>query len=262
MDIFLVIGIVVGVLSVVVGMIVKGANVAVLINPAAAIIVLVGTVAAVMNSYPKNEFLNAARITKKLFKGDSDQDSIAIIEEIVEVAKMTRKDGLLSIEDRIEAMDNKFMKLGLELVVDGADPEYVRDILTTEIDSTEERHRGCSMIFSTAGSSAPTLGVLGAVIGLIGALGNLDDTEMLAHMISAAFVATLYGIFFGYVICHPFANRLKRKSNDEINNMYLILEGVLAVQEGMNPNLIQKKLLSMIKPSDKLKFLESRQGEK
>jgi chemotaxis protein MotA len=262
MDIFLVLGVVIGVLSVVVGMIVKGANVAVLINPAAAIIVIVGTVAAVMNSFPKEEFLNSTRIMKILFKGNNNQDSTEIVEEIVEIARMTRKDGLLSIEDRIEGMENKFMKLGLELVVDGADPEYVRDILTTEIDSTEERHRGCSMIFSTAGSAAPTLGVLGAVIGLIGALGNLDDTEMLAHMISAAFVATLYGIFFGYVICHPFASRLKRKSNEEINNMYLILEGVLAVQEGMNPNLIQKKLLTMVKPDDKLRFLESKQGEK
>lgn len=240
MDIFLILGVLVGLLAIIVGMIVKGASVAVLINPEAAIIVIIGTVAAVMNSFPKDEFLNTAQLMKILFKGDAGHDSVKIINEIVEIARSTRKDGLLSIENQIDQMDNQFMKLGLELVVDGADPEYVKDILNTEIDNTEDRHRGCSLIFSTAGSSAPTLGVLGAVIGLIGALGNLDDTAMLAHMISAAFVATLYGIFFGYVICHPFASRLKRKSAYEINTMCIILEGVLAIQEGMNPTHIQK----------------------
>jgi chemotaxis protein MotA len=192
-----------------------------------------------------------------LFRGKSADDPAVIIQEIIEMSQETRKNGLLSLESKVQAMDNEFMKHGLSMVVDGVEPDYIREVLTFEIESMEDRHRGGALIFTTAGGAAPTLGVLGAVIGLIGALGNLNDTEKLAHMIAAAFVATLYGIFLGYVICHPFASRLKRKSHDEIEIMNIMLEGILAIQEGKNPKTIQSKLVSMLKPKDRKKFEES-----
>lgn len=254
MDIFLIIGVIVGFLSVIVGMIVKGANVFVLLNPAAAIIILVGTTAAVMNSFPKSEFLNIPQLLKVLFREKGIDNPISIVKQIIEMSQETRKNGLLSLEGRMQQMDNKFMKEALEMVVDGVDPEYTRQLLSEEIESMEDRHRSGALVFTAAGGAAPTLGVLGAVIGLIGALGNLNDTEKLGHMIAAAFVATLYGIFLGYVICHPFASRMKRKSHEEVANMEIILEGVLAIQEGKNPKFIEKKLLSMLKPKDKNKY--------
>jgi chemotaxis protein MotA len=127
----------------------------------------------------------------------------------------------------------------------------------------EERHRAGAAVFSCAGSYAPTLGVLGAVIGLIGALGNLKDTERLGHMISAAFVATLYGIFLGYVICHPISSRLKRKSAEEVDNMRIALEGILSIQAGENPRSIRTKLIGMLDPkeSKKLEQYEVRKDE-
>jgi len=254
MDIFLIIGVIMGILSVIVGMIVKGANVLVLLNPAAAIIIFVGTTAAVMNSFPKNEFLNIPSLMRVLFRGKAIDDPISIIEEIIEMSHETRKNGLLSLENKMQMMENRFMKQALEMVVDGVDPEYTRQLLSEEIESMEDRHRSGALIFTAAGGAAPTLGVLGAVIGLIGALGNLNDTEKLGHMIAAAFVATLYGIFLGYVVCHPFASRMKRKSHEEVGNLQIILEGVLAIQEGKNPKFIEKKLLSMLKPKDKKKY--------
>ncbi len=254
MDILLVMGVVIGILAVVVGMAVKGASIAVLINPAAAIIIFVGTLAAVMNSYPKREFLRIPKILGVLFSDREREDPRVIIKRIAEMSHIARKDGLLSLEQIMQNIDNDFLKKGLGMVVDGTEQEYIKEVLNIEIDSMEERHRAGAAIFSTAGSSAPTLGVLGAVIGLIGALGNLDDTEKLGHMIAAAFVATLFGIFLGYVICHPFATRLKRKSQEEIRIMRIIIEGVLSIQVGENPRSIEMKLTSMLEPKDRLEF--------
>ena len=254
MDIFLIIGIIVGLLSIVIGMIVKGANVAVLLNPAAAIIIIIGTMAAVMNSFPKNEFLKIPKVLGALFREKKDLSAGNIITELVEMSKVSRKNGLLALEQQVADMSNKFMKKGLSMIIDGTDPDYIREVLEIEINATEERHRLGAMLFTTAGGAAPTLGVLGAVVGLIGALGNLEDTEKLGHMIAGAFVATLYGIFFGYVILHPFASRLKRKSHEEINIMYLTLEGLLALQAGVNPNSIQNKLIGMLDPKEQIKF--------
>lgn len=251
MDIFLFIGVITGLLAIVVGMIVKGADVAVLLNPAAAIIILIGTAAAVMNSFPKKEFLKIPKVFGALFRDKQENDPIAIVRQIISMAQTTRKNGLLSLEQQIEKMDNKFMKKGVGMVVDGIDPEYIKEALEIEIDGMEERHRLGASIFTTAGGAAPTLGVLGAVIGLIGALGNLDDTEKLGHMIAAAFVATLYGIFFGYVVFHPFASRLKRKSHEEISSMYIMLEGILSIQSGDNPKSIEMKLSGMLEPKDR-----------
>jgi chemotaxis protein MotA len=261
MDIFLIIGVVTGLLSVIVGMIVKGANVAVLLNPAAAIIILIGTAAAVMNSFPKKEFLNIPKVFSVLFKEKDGEDSVAIIEQIADLSKTARKDGLLSLEHTMQSMENKFLRNGLRMVIDGMEREHISEILNTELDNMEERHRLGASIFTTAGGAAPTLGVLGAVIGLIGALGNLNDTEKLGHMIAAAFVATLYGIFLGYVISHPFASRLKRKSHEEISNMRIILEGVLSIQAGENPTSIKMKLSSMLKPAQRAKLEENSKGE-
>lgn len=256
MDLFLIIGVITGLLSVIVGMIVKGANVAVLLNPAAAIIILIGTTAAVMNSFPRKEFLNIPKVAGVLFREKKNEDPCQIIKQIYEMAQTARKEGLLSLEQTIQNMDNEFMKKGLTMVVDGLEQGYIKEILSIEIDNLEERHRLGASIFTTAGGAAPTLGVLGAVIGLIGALGNLNDTEKLGHMIAAAFVATLYGIFFGYVICHPFASRLKRKSHEEVNCMKIVLEGILSIQSGENPKSIEVKLACMLNPKERKKLEE------
>ena len=159
MDIFLVLGVIIGLSAVIVGMMVKGANIVVLLNPAAAIIILIGTMAAVMNSFPKNEFIKIPKILGILFKEKGKEDQVAIIMEIIELSKTSRKDGLLSLEKVVENMPNKFMKKGLSMVVDGTEAGYIREVLEMEIESMEERHRLGASIFTTAGGAAPTLGV-------------------------------------------------------------------------------------------------------
>jgi len=260
-DIFLIIGVIVGFFAIVGGMFVKGADIAVLLNPAAAIIIIIGTSAAVMNSFPKNEFLRIPKLFGVLFRNKANQHPVEIIKQIMEMAQKARKDGLLALEQDIQSIDNEFMKKGLGLIIDGLEKEYITEVMNYEIESIEERHRSGAMVFSSAGSYAPTLGVLGAVIGLIGALGNLNDVEKLGHMIAAAFVATLYGIFIGYVICHPFATRLKRKSQEEISNMRIIVEGILSIQAGENPKSIEMKLIGLLEPKKRIGY-ESSSKEK
>lgn len=250
MDVFLLIGIVLGLISVIVGMIVKGANVLVLLNPAAAIIIFVGIIAAVINSYPSKDIKKIPKLFAVLFKNKL-YDAPSKIDQIIEMANIARREGILSLEKTVQNLDDPFLKRGLEMVVDGLPPEQVQEIMENEIIGMEDRHKIGIDIFKTAGTSSPTLGVLGAVIGLIGALGNLNDVEALGHMISAAFVATLYGIFFGYVLFIPFSNRLKIKSEQETFEMNLIMEGVLAIQAGNSPKSIEKKLYSLLDPKQR-----------
>ncbi|WP_297417615.1 flagellar motor stator protein MotA [Clostridium sp.] len=257
MDIFLLIGIIGGFIVVITGLLLKGASVTILLSGEAIMVIVVGTILAVMNSFPRGEFLKIPKIFGVLFSEKNKQDPAEIIVQLVEMSQTTRRDGLLSLESTIQGLENKFMKKGLEMVVDGLEPDLIKEVLEIEIDSMEERHRLGATVFTTAGSTAPTLGVLGAVIGLIGALGNLDDIAKLGESISSAFVATVYGIFTGYVLYHPFANRLKRKSQEEIRNMNIMLEGILAIQAGNNPKSIERKLVGMLEPKQRIRFEEN-----
>lgn len=251
MDIFLILGIIMGFISVIVGMIVKGADAMVLLNPAAAIIIGVGTLAALVNAYPKNDIKRLPKIIGVLFKSKENTKPEELVETIMSLAQKARQEGILALESTVDSLEDPFLKNGMEMVVDGVNADQIEEVLSNEIAALEERHRVGSAMFKTAGSSAPTLGVLGAVIGLIGALGNLNDVNALGHMISAAFVATLYGIFFGYVLFIPFGSRLTRKSEVEVKNMMITVEGVLAIQAGHNPNTIERKLLGMLDPNEK-----------
>lgn len=257
MDIFLIIGIVGGFVVVLTAMLLKGASITVLLSGEAVMVIIVGSIMAILNSFPKEEVLKIPKILGVLFSDKNKEDPAEIIAQIVEMSQTTRKNGLLSLESTVQGLQNKFMKKGLEMVVDGLEPELIREVLETEISSMEERHRVGATIFASAGGTAPTLGVLGAVIGLIGALGNLNDIEKLGESISSAFIATVYGIFVGYVLCHPFASRLKRKSLVEVNNMNIILEGILDIQAGNNPKSIERKLVGMLEPKSRARFEEN-----
>lgn len=261
MDIFLIIGIIGALIVVLAGLLLKGASFGILLSGEAIMVIIVGTIMALVNSFPRKEFMKIPKIMGVLFSDKNKQDPSEIIVELVDMSQRTRKEGLLSLEGSIQELNNKFMKKGLEMVIDGLDPDLIREVLEIEIESLEERHRLGATIFSTAGATAPTLGVLGAVIGLIGALGSLDDIAKLGESISSAFVATVYGIFIGYVLCHPFANRLKRKSLEEVMSMNIVLEGVLAIQAGNNPKSIERKLIGMLEPKQRISF-EKNNNEK
>jgi len=174
-----------------------------------------------------------------------------MLKMFVELSQVARREGILALESRVEEITDDFLKKGLGMVIDGLDPDFVGDVLDAEIQGMEERHRIGALVFSQAGTYAPTLGVLGAVIGLIAALGNLDDIEKLGHSIAAAFVATLLGIFTGYVIWHPFSNKLKMMSKKEVDVKKMMVEGILSLQAGDSPTAIEAKLLVFISQNER-----------
>lgn len=256
MDITSVVGIVLGIVAILVGMVMKGVSVTALVNPAAILIIIVGTVAAVVTAFPLSELKRLPKILKILFLEQKLAKPEELIKTFSEWAVIARKEGLLALEAISDQVDNTFLKNGLNLAVEGQSADYIRDILAEEIDAMEERHQSGAAIFSQAGTYAPTLGVLGAVIGLIAALGNMADTEALGHAISAAFVATLMGIYTGYVLWHPFANKLKRKSQQEVRIKEMMIEGILSIIEGEAPRTIEQKLTSYLPAEDRKKWLE------
>ncbi|KRG12663.1 flagellar motor stator protein MotA [Lederbergia galactosidilytica] len=256
MDKTTLIGLIMGIVAVGVGMVMKGVSISALLNPAAILIIIVGTAASVVIAFPTSEIKRVPKLFGIIFKEKKGYQAKDVIMEFSELAQLARKEGLLALEAQLDDVKDPFMRNGLNLAVDGQNADYIRDVLNEEIDAMEERHNSGAQIFSQAGTYAPTLGVLGAVVGLIAALGNMDNTEELGRAISAAFIATMLGIFTGYVLWHPFANKLKIKSQEEIRLKSMMVEGILSILEGEAPRIIEQKLSSYLPASERQEILE------
>ncbi|WP_172371430.1 flagellar motor stator protein MotA [Sporosarcina jiandibaonis] len=253
------IGLIVGFVVLVGGLILKGSDPIALYNPAALLIIFAGTAASILIAFPINEVKKIPSLFKVIFSEVKLIPVKELIPMFTEWAIVARKDGLLALEEQAEEVENPFLQRGLKMLVDGQSQESIREMLEEEISAMEERHDVGAKIFTQAGTYAPTLGVLGAVIGLVAALGHLDDISLLGKSISAAFIATLFGIFTGYVLWHPFANKLKRKSQQEVTNKLIMLEGLLAIQEGLPVRVVEEKLLTHLSLKDRV--LETDEGE-
>lgn len=254
MDITSLVGIIIAFIAVGVGMVFKGVSPMVVINPAALLIIILGTIGAVTIAFPTSELKKIPKLFGILFKEKKMPSIQELIPLFSDWAQVARKEGLLALEAKIEDVEDPFLKNGLSMAVDGQNAEFIRDVMQEEIDAMEERHQSGAAIFTQAGTYAPTLGVLGAVLGLIAALSHMDNTDELGHAIGAAFVATLLGIFTGYVLWHPFANKLKRKSKQEIKVRQVMIEGVLSVLEGQAPKAIEQKLSTYLPAFERVKL--------
>ncbi|WP_156291256.1 flagellar motor stator protein MotA [Oceanobacillus salinisoli] len=259
MDIASLVGLLLGIIAVGVGMVLKGVSVTALINPAAILIIIIGTAAAVIIAFPSSTLRKVPSLFKILFTEEKQKSNMELIEMFGELADQTRKEGILSLEGKLNTTDDPFLKSALQLVVDGHDPEYIRDVLVGKIDLMEQRHEEGAAIFTQAGTYAPTLGVLGAVVGLIAALADMSDIDALGYAISAAFVATLLGIFTGYVLWHPFANKLREKSKKEVQQKELMVEGILSITNGNSSVMVKEKLGSFLTSKEFSKLNEGDQ---
>jgi chemotaxis protein MotA len=169
-----------------------------------------------------------------------------VVPTVVALAEKARREGLLALEDELTRVDDAFLVKGVTLAIDGTDPDEVRDILEAEVHATRLHGKHSAKFFADAGAYAPTIGIIGTVMGLVHVLENLAQPEELGHLIAAAFIATLWGVMSANVIWLPIGSRLKRLTELEAARMELIIEGVAAIQAGSNPRLIAQKLASLL----------------
>jgi chemotaxis protein MotA len=243
-----VIGIVVGCLGIAMGATMEGSNIMAVINPSAMLIVLVGTLGATITGTSFESIKGIPKLYKKAFSPDV-LDLNGRVTELVSYAEQARRDGLLALDEQLANVEDPFTKKGLQLVVDGTDPELVADVLEAENDAMRKRHKAATQPFEKAGGYAPTLGIIGTVFGLVHVLSNLSKPETLGPSISSAFIATLIGISTANLIYLPIAARLKQLSEEELHFREMTLEGVLAIQAGDNPRVVAEKLTAYVPPS-------------
>jgi chemotaxis protein MotA len=253
------IGIVLGIGLLMVGAILEGTNPAKLFNLPATVIIFGGLIGVSIAAFGMEEMKKVPVLYKKAFNLEMP-DNGAIVVQMYGFADKARKDGLLALEEDANTIEDPFVKKGLSLVVDGADPDTVAEVLEVEIEAMQARHRTGQETFKGAGGYAPTLGVLGTVMGLLHALNMLDQPELLGPAIAGAFMATLYGVGAANVVILPVNNRLKQLTDAESQARQMVIEGLLAVQSGDNPRMVAEKLLSFVPPDRRLSVQEEVEG--
>ncbi|HEX2126327.1 MAG TPA: flagellar motor protein [Thermoleophilaceae bacterium] len=242
------IGVVVGGLSIALGATLEGSNVAAVINIPALFIVLGGTLGASMGGAGFDAIKAIPMLYKKAFFPD-ELDLPRRVAELVGYAEKARRDGLLALDEQLATVEDPYTRKGLQLVVDGTDPELVAEVLEAENEAMRKRHAACVQPFDKAGGYAPTMGIIGTVFGLVHVLTNLSQPETLGPMISAAFIATLLGVASANVVYLPVSARLKGLSQEELHFREMTLEGILAIQAGENPRFVNEKLMAYVPPS-------------
>ena len=245
MDLTSILGIVIGIGCILIGQALEGGSMQSLIQITAAFIVFGGTAGAVILSYPQQDLQQAVKELKTaFFNKKNDYDSV--ISEIVGYAMKARKEGVIVLEKEARNASDPLMKLGLEAVSDGADPVLVRDLMETQLSQMEERVTRAAKVWESAGGYSPTIGIIGAVLGLIQVMQNLADPSKLGAGIAVAFVATVYGVGAANLLFIPLGSKIKFKSKQDFLAKEIMIEGILSIQAGESPALIERKLQAFL----------------
>jgi chemotaxis protein MotA len=241
LDITIVLGIIAGIIALIGGFLWEGGEFSGLLQGTSALIVFGGTFAAVVISYPASKLKTIPTALRMAFSRE-DNLTEQYIEDLVSMAATSRRSGVLALERNSSEHPNAFLREGLQLVIDGSEQEQIKQILELELDTIEQKHEGYAKIFESAGGYAPTMGIIGTVMGLIHVLGSLTEPTALGPSIAVAFIATLYGVASANLVFLPIASKIRACSEREISTMDLLLQGILAIQNGENPKLVRKKL--------------------
>lgn len=241
MDFLSVVGLVLALVAVLVGAVLKGAGLHSLISSAALMIVVVGTFAAIFVQTPMHVMKHAFGILPWIFRPPA-LDPKPLIRKIVEWSVISRKQGLLGLESQLEAERDSFVRRGLQLVIDGGEPEAIRNVLEVELSTRETADTRAAKVFESMGVYAPTLGIIGAVLGLMAVMQNLADPSKLGKGIAAAFTATVYGIGLANLLFLPVAAKLKTAVAQQAQVREMVIEGMISIAQGDNPRAIEAKL--------------------
>jgi len=241
MDITTIIGMILGLGAVLGGHILEGGHIGALIQPTAAMIVLGGTFGAAFISFSLAVVIKAFKDVIHVFLPPK-YDPEKIIKEIVAWSTKARQNGLISLEQDAKNIADPYIRKGLNLIVDGTEPETFRETMETELGTFEEHEKTSPEFFEAAGGYAPTIGIIGAVLGLIHVMENLSDSSKLGAGIAVAFVATIYGLVTANIFCLPVSTKLKQQLKQQVRQKEIILEGLYALQAGANPRIIEEKL--------------------
>ncbi|MDR2577434.1 MAG: motility protein A [Chitinispirillales bacterium] len=254
MDIATIIGLI-GVLGVMlIGM---SGNVMPFLDVPSVAIVVGGTIVATAIAFPGSKIFSSVSVVKNAFIVKS-QSPITVIKQIVEFAEQARREGILALESRALEITDEFMKMGIQLAVDGTEPDLIKEILSTEISYTETRHGDGAKLLEFAAAMAPSFGMIGTVIGLILMLGNLTDIDSLGPNMAVAMITTFYGALVAFGICTPLVEKLKTYSRREILIKELMLEGIMSLQSGDNPRIVEQKLTVFLEPSLRLSVMKEK----
>jgi chemotaxis protein MotA len=236
-------GVVVALGGIFLGLVLEGGKIAQIVQPTAAIIVFGGTFGAVMIQFPLRVIIAAGRRLGQVFM-DRAQDPNILIQEMVGYAQKARKEGIISLDAELANITDPFLKKSLMLAVDGTEPQEIRNIMTLELDNQSEHEEHLPRVFESAGGFAPTIGIIGAVLGLIQVMQHLDDISEVGRGIAVAFVATIYGVGSANLFLLPASGKIKIRIRQEQIRREMMLEGVISILEGMNPRMLETKLQS------------------
>lgn len=241
MDLASLIGSILGITGVVGGQILEGGHLSQIMQGTAAIIVLGGTIGAMLLSFPVQDIKKAVSMIPSVYL-NVNLDVRPTIDEIIRIATIARKEGVLAVEGQKDSIQNPLFKKTIKYVIDGFEPNTVKEIIDTEIFLAFEEEENAGKVFEGAGGYAPTIGIIGAVLGLIHVMGLLDQPDKIGEGIATAFVATVYGVGVANLIFIPWGTKMKRKASQRMMAKEVVKLGVIGIQEGLNPHFLQEKL--------------------
>ncbi|MGH7011470.1 MAG: flagellar motor protein [Terracidiphilus sp.] len=245
-------GVILAIAGIVAGLTIEGGNIGQILQPTAAMIVFGGTLGAVLLQFPLTTVLAAFRSLAHIFAAPR-RENVQLIQQLVAFANKARRHGLVSLDADLKTIEDPFLKQTLMLAVDGTEPAELRKIMRVSLDSLNDQEERLPMVFESAGGFSPTIGILGAVLGLIQVMHHLDNMQEVGRGIAVAFVSTIYGVGIANLFFIPFAGKMRLRIHDRHRRREMMLEGVISILEGMNPRMLEVKLGG---------FLDNLAGEK
>ncbi|MHC5004743.1 MAG: motility protein A [Planctomycetota bacterium] len=249
MDITTIIGLVLGAVLVALAILIGG-DIASYLNAPSVLIVVGGATAATMTAFPLARFLKMPNVLMKTVMS-KPTDPAEMISQLVKLAETARRDGILALENMIDQVDDEFLVSGIQMAVDGTDPEVIETVMETELSNLMERHEAGKGLFDSMGRYAPAFGMIGTLIGLVAMLSNMDDPSKIGAGMAAALLTTLYGALLANIVFLPLADKLSQRSGEEVLIKTLIIQGVMAIQSGDNPRNVESKLVTFLPPAQR-----------